>query len=148
MAKRLPVVGRFASGEAVFAVDSGDIADMTATLRNYLWNITVLASDASEEIARTLEDYATAVHPWQVQTGMTNLTTHGTWMVNYPVWTVCLSAGMDYDPELEAAAPPEYSTTYEWLWPTMMRNAPNIMHTYAQFLGGRRTSHGQFGVRP
>lgn len=81
------------------------------------------AKDASGEIAGVLEASAKMNHPWMRDTGMTDATTLGTWeQTSEFIFTIVLSAGMDYDVFLELARGGKWA----WLWKAMEANRDKI----------------------
>ncbi|MGL1399977.1 hypothetical protein ACSTI4_23555, partial [Vibrio parahaemolyticus] len=87
-------------------------------LKAYAEGLSHQASAAAQEIALTLQHYAQANHPWKMDTGATDLSTLGEVSedLSAHVYTIVLSAGMDYDVFLELA----HSGKWAWIWPAVL----------------------------
>lgn len=113
-------------------------SDLNTVLRN-LNAVVVEMSDAgreaAQEIAALLEDYAKANHPWQSDTGRTQMTTEGIVEEVNGVIEVMLTTGTDYSYFLELARGGKFA----WLFQAMDSNRDNITHILREKLGrGRR----------
>jgi len=82
------------------------------------------AQAAAGDIAKLLQEYARAHHPWQNRSSRTQETTLGIVAeVSEELVLISLSAGMDYDIVLETAR----SGKWSWLWPAIEANKEEIL---------------------
>ena len=107
------------------------LADIEDGFERYLQETFRRCALACADIARLLQNYAIANHPWQNQTWATTLTTLGSWeQVADAVFEIALSAGMAYDVFLELARDGRWA----WLWPAVEANQREIMATLRDYL--------------
>ena len=105
------------------------ISEMAAQIGLMREQIEKAVERASIQIAGVLEAYAKGNHPWEVDTGNTNQSTIGTSVQIEPlIYEAILSAGMDYDVDLELAK----NGRFAWLWPAILANQEQIQNIFSE----------------